>query len=112
MACLHRSESRPCAFSGTAVVLVPRILLEAGVRSQYREGNREQNAIWLVQTRRTLERPRAVELAHANQVLTALAFVSELEQTLFEDCVAHLCLRQTCRQRLRWTEHARANDVY
>src|SRR5205085_4244083 len=50
-------------------------------------------------------------LPEADQVLTALALRSELEETLVENRVAHRLLRLPGRDRLRCAEDARANQV-
>src|SRR5690242_900252 len=92
--------------------LVPRILLEFRIRSQLSKWDRHQNAIGLGQARRALEEPRLVVFPCADEILTALRFGSELEQTLLEDRVARLCLCQRRCQRLGRIEHARTDGVH
>src|SRR5438309_7935190 len=81
---------------------VSRVLLELRIRFDLGLRNRHQD---LVRRKDRLRVPGARSvLTEANQVLAALALRSELEETLIENRVTQLRLRESARNRFRRVE--------
>src|SRR6478672_10421471 len=95
----------------TTARLVPRILLEFRVGTPHDIRDWHQDPEFLRKARRGLPLPRPVVLPHAYQILSPLAFVRKLEQTLVQDRVPDLLLGEGGHQGLRWVEYACANRV-